>query len=283
MIPKKEDFPYTIRVVSEVLASNGSSSMASTCSSCLALMAAGVPIKNPVAGIAMGVIIDENNENNYKILTDIQGPEDHYGDMDFKVSGTQNGVNALQLDVKVSGISSSLLEQALEKAKIARLFILEKMQQAIEKPRENISQYAPKIISFKVNPEKVGEIIGSGGKTINKIIDETGVAIDIDEDNVFITGVDLEMVNKAKSIIENIIKEYQTGDIIDGVVVDIKDFGAIVEFDGNHSGLLHISELDNKRIDRVTDVVKLGDQLKLKIKRIEGGKTSLSLKDMKKS
>ncbi len=282
VVPGKDVFPYTIRVVSEVLASNGSSSMASTCSSCLALMAAGVPIKRPVAGIAMGVIIDETNDQNYKILTDIQGPEDHYGDMDFKVSGTEAGVNALQLDVKVSGIDAVLLDKALVKAKEARLFILEKIKQSIQSPRETVSKYAPKIITFKVNPEKVGEIIGSGGKTINKIIDETGVAIDIDEDSVFITGVDLEMVEKAKKIIENIIKEYEIGDVIEGTVVDIKDFGAIVEFDGRHSGLLHISELDHKRIDKVTDIVKMGDKLQLKIKRIEGGKTSLSLKDMKK-
>jgi polyribonucleotide nucleotidyltransferase len=281
MLPSKADFPYTIRVVSEVLSSNGSSSMASTCSSCLALMAAGVPIKEMVAGIAMGVIIDEKNESNYKILTDIQGPEDHYGDMDFKVAGTKNGVNALQLDVKINGIDGTLLRKALTQAKEARLFILEKMKQAIAVPRSEISQYAPKIVSFDVNPEKIGEIIGSGGKTINKIIELTETKIDIEEKTVYITGMDMEKINQAKSIIENLIKEYEIGDIVEGMVSEIKDFGAIVYFDGNNSGLLHISEIDNRRINKVTDVVKLGDKLKLKIIRVENGKISLSLKAMK--
>jgi len=282
MIPSKVDFPYTIRVVSEVLSSNGSSSMASTCSSCLALMAAGVPIKEMVAGIAMGVIIDEENESNYKILTDIQGPEDHYGDMDFKVAGTKNGVNALQLDVKINGIDGELLKKALAQAKEARMFILEKMKLAISSPRKELSQYAPKIISFEVNPEKIGEIIGSGGKTINKIIETTGTKIDIDEKTVYVMGMDLEKVMQAKSIIENLIKEYQEGDIIEGVVEELKDFGAIVYFDGNNSGLLHISEISDKRINKVTDVLKVGDQLKLKVIRVENGRISLSLKALNK-
>jgi polyribonucleotide nucleotidyltransferase len=282
MIPNKADFPYTIRVVSEVLSSNGSSSMASTCSSCLALMAAGVPLKEMVAGIAMGVIIDEKNENNYKIITDIQGPEDHYGDMDFKVAGTKNGVNALQLDVKINGIDGELLKKALAQAKEARMFILEKMKLAITEPRKEISQYAPKIISFDVNPEKIGEIIGSGGKTINKIIEMTGTKIDIEEKTVYIMGMELEKVLQAKTIIENIIKEYQEGDIVEGVVEELKDFGAIVYFDGNNSGLLHISEISDKRINKVTDVLKVGDKLKLKVIRVENGRISLSLKAMTK-
>jgi|GEM_PF-525870 len=281
MIPNKKDFPYTIRVVSEVLSSNGSSSMASTCSSCLSLMAAGVPIKEMVAGIAMGVIIDQNNESQYKVLTDIQGPEDHYGDMDFKVAGTKNGVNALQLDVKVNGIDKTLLEKALIQAKEARMFILEKMKSVISSPRSEISIYAPKIISFDVNPDKIGEIIGSGGKTINKIIELTETKIDIEEKTVYILGMDLEKVNQAKTIIENLIKEYQVGDIVEGTVDEIKDFGAIVYFDGNNSGLLHISEIDNRRINKVTDVIKLGDKLKLKVIRVENGKISLSLKALK--
>ena len=282
MIPSKTDFPYTIRVVSEVLSSNGSSSMASTCSSCLALMAAGVPLKEMVAGIAMGVIIDEKNENNYKIITDIQGPEDHYGDMDFKVAGTKNGVNALQLDVKINGIDGELLKKALVQAKEARMFILEKMKLAISSPRKEISQYAPKIISFEVNPEKIGEIIGSGGKTINKIIEVTGTKIDIEEKTVYIMGMDLEKVMQAKNIIENLIKEYQEGDIVEGVVEELKDFGAIVYFDGNNSGLLHISEISDKRINKVTDVLKVGDKLKLKVIRVENGRISLSLRGMVK-
>ena len=281
VVPAKKDFPYTIRVVSEVLSSNGSSSMASTCSSCLSLMAAGVPLKEMVAGIAMGVIIDEKNESNYKILTDIQGPEDHYGDMDFKVAGTKNGVNALQLDVKVNGINAELLRKALSQAKEARLFILETMKKAISEPRKEISEYAPKIISFEVNPDKIGEIIGSGGKTINKIIEATDTKIDIEEKTVYVLGMDMEKVLKAKNIIENLIKEYEVGDIIEGTVDEIKDFGAIVYFDSNHSGLLHISEIDHKRINKVTDVLKVGDKLRLKIIKIENGKISLSLKALK--
>jgi polyribonucleotide nucleotidyltransferase len=244
-------------------------------------MAAGVPIKEMVAGIAMGVIIDQNNESQYKVLTDIQGPEDHYGDMDFKVAGTKNGVNALQLDVKVNGIDKTLLEKALIQAKEARMFILEKMKSVISSPRSEISIYAPKIISFDVNPDKIGEIIGSGGKTINKIIELTETKIDIEEKTVYILGMDLEKVNQAKTIIENLIKEYQVGDIVEGTVDEIKDFGAIVYFDGNNSGLLHISEIDNRRINKVTDVIKLGDKLKLKVIRVENGKISLSLKALK--
>jgi polyribonucleotide nucleotidyltransferase len=280
MLPSKAEFPYTIRVVSEVLSSNGSSSMASTCSSCLSLMAAGVPLKEMVAGIAMGVIIDEKDESNYKIITDIQGPEDHYGDMDFKVAGTKNGVNALQLDVKINGIDGELLKKALAQAKEARMFILEKMKLAISSPRKELSPFAPKIISFDVNPEKIGEIIGSGGKTINKIIEVTGTKIDIEEKTVYIMGMDLEKVMQAKSIIENLIKEYQEGDIVEGVVEELKDFGAIVYFDGNNSGLLHISEISDKRINKVTDVLKIGDKLKLKVIRVENGRISLSLKSM---
>ena len=282
MIPEKKDFPYTIRVVSEVLSSNGSSSMASTCSSCLSLMVAGVPIKEMVAGIAMGVIIDQNDEAKYKILTDIQGPEDHYGDMDFKVAGTKNGVNALQLDVKVNGIDKTLLEKALVQAKEARLFILEKMKNVISEPRKEISIYAPKILSFEVNPDKIGEIIGGGGKTINKIIEMTETKIDIEDKTVYVMGMDMEKVNKAKTIIENLIREYQEGDIVEGIVDEIKDFGAIVYFDGNHSGLLHISEIDNRRINKVTDILKVGDKLQLKIIKVENGKISLSLKALKK-
>jgi polyribonucleotide nucleotidyltransferase len=230
----------------------------------------------------MGVIIDEKNENNYKIITDIQGPEDHYGDMDFKVAGTKNGVNALQLDVKINGIDGELLKKALVQAKEARMFILEKMKLAISSPRKEISQYAPKIISFEVNPEKIGEIIGSGGKTINKIIEVTGTKIDIEEKTVYIMGMDLEKVMQAKNIIENLIKEYQEGDIVEGVVEELKDFGAIVYFDGNNSGLLHISEISDKRINKVTDVLKVGDKLKLKVIRVENGRISLSLRGMVK-
>jgi len=202
--------------------------------------------------------------------------------MDFKVDRTKNGVNALQLDVKINGIDGELLKKALVQAKEARMFILEKMKLAISSPRKEISQYAPKIISFEVNPEKIGEIIGSGGKTINKIIEVTGTKIDIEEKTVYIMGMEIEKVMQAKSIIENLIKEYQEGDIVEGVVEELKDFGAIVYFDGNNSGLLHISEISDKRINKVTDVLKVGDKLKLKVIRVENGRISLSLRGMVK-
>src|SRR3990167_919638 len=277
MIPKKEEFPYAIRVVSEVLSSNGSSSIASTCASTLALMDGGVPLKKPVAGIAMGLISDGNNT--HKILTDIQGPEDHYGDMDFKVAGTRDGVTALQMDVKINGVDVKTLEKALAQAKKARLEILDHMAKTIAEPKKELSPLAPRIIIMEVHPDKIREVIGPGGKVINDIIAKTGAAIDIEDNGlVFITALNEKSGLEAKKIIEEIVKEYQVGDIVSGIVSQILNFGAIVEF-GKKDGMIHISELAPYRVNKVTDIVNVGDEVKVRIKRIENGKISLSLKD----
>ncbi|MGE4554962.1 MAG: polyribonucleotide nucleotidyltransferase [Candidatus Paceibacterota bacterium] len=279
VIPSKEEFPYTIRVVSEVLSSNGSTSMASVCASSLALMAAGVPIKTHVAGIAMGLMTDENN---YKILTDIQGPEDHFGDMDCKVAGTEKGITAIQMDLKISGIDEKIFSETLAQAKEARDFILEEMKKVIEKPRENISPYAPRIFIYKIKPEQIGELIGPGGKTIQAITRETGVTIDIEEDGtLYITAPDKEKSELALNWIKEITKEFSEGEIVEGKVAQIRDFGAIIDLGHQKSGLLHISEFPF-RVKRIEDLLKIGDVLKLKIKKIEAnGKVSLSLKDLK--
>ncbi|MEK7198123.1 MAG: polyribonucleotide nucleotidyltransferase, partial [Patescibacteria group bacterium] len=285
VIPKKEDFPYVIRVVSEVLSSNGSSSMASTCASTLALMDGGVPIKKPVAGIAMGLIMGPTSaeasagkqNTNYKILTDIQGPEDHYGDMDFKIAGTRDGVTALQMDVKINGIDIKILKDVLDAGKIARLHILDHMGKTIAEPKKELSPLAPRIITIQIHPDKIREVIGPGGKVINDIIAKTGAAIDIEDDGlVFITAENEKSGLEAKTMVEEIIKEYRVGDIIEGKVVQILDFGAIVEFGRNRDGMIHISELANRRVEKVTDIVDVGDEVKVKIKRVEGGKISLS-------
>lgn len=278
VVPKKEKFPYVIRVVSEVLSSNGSSSMGSVCGSTLALMDAGVPISKPVAGIAMGLMTNEKGD--YKILTDIQGPEDHYGDMDFKVAGTENGITAMQMDVKINGIDAKILKEVLHQAKKARLEILENMLKTIDKPRPNLSPLAPRIITVQIPIDKIREVIGPGGKVINEIIATTGAAIDIEESGlIFITAENEEIGLKTKEIIENIIKEYKVGEIITGKVTQILDFGAIVEFGKGKDGMIHISELAPYRVNKVTDIVNIGDEVAVKIKRIENGKISLSLKD----
>jgi len=278
VVPGKEKFPYAIRVVSEVLSSNGSSSMASVCGSTLALMDAGVPISKPVAGIAMGLMTEKSQ--NYKILTDIQGPEDHHGDMDFKVAGTEDGVTAMQMDVKINGIDTKILKEVLYQAKKARLEILENMSKTIGKPRPNLSPLAPRIITVQIPVEKIREVIGPGGKVINEIIAATGAAIDIEESGlIFITAENEKSGLKAKEIIEGIIKEYKVGEIITGKVVQILDFGAIVEFGKGKDGMIHISELAPYRVNKVTDIVNIGDEVTVKIKRIENGKISLSLKD----
>ena len=278
LVPKKEDFPYAIRVVSEVLSSNGSSSMASVCASTLALMDAGVPITKPVAGIAMGLMTDKKGD--YKILTDIQGPEDHYGDMDFKVAGTRNGITAMQMDVKISGIDTKILKEVLLQAKKARLEILDNMEKTIDKPRPNLSPLAPRIITIQIPVDRIREVIGPGGKVINEIIALTGATIDIEESGlIFITAENEESGLKAKEIIEDIIKEYKVGDTVTGKVTQILDFGAIVEFGKGKDGMIHISELAPRRVAKVTDIVNIGDEVKVKIKRIENGKISLSLKD----
>jgi polyribonucleotide nucleotidyltransferase len=276
VLPSVEDFPYTIRIVSEVLSSNGSSSQASICSSTLALMAAGVPILNPVAGIAMG-IVEQNGV--YKILTDIQGPEDHFGEMDFKVAGTRDGVTAIQMDIKGQGMSEEMMTQALDKARIARLTILDALQATIATPRSDVSQYAPKIESFSINPDKIRDVIGTGGKIINQIIDETGVKIDIEDSGlVFVTGEDSTQVAKAKEWILDLTYEPKVGEVFLGKVVKIMPFGAFVSLKPGLDGLIHISELSDKHINNVEDVVQLHQQVNVKIKSIDSsGKISLTL------
>lgn len=278
VIPSVEEFPYTIRVVSEVLSSNGSSSQASICGSTLSLMDAGVPIKAPVAGIAMGLIEEDGIT---KILTDIQGLEDHFGDMDFKVAGTKKGITALQMDIKVEGIKKEILEVALEKAKVARMTILENIHNTIEKPREKLSKYAPIIHIIKIDPEKIGEVIGPGGKVINKIIEQTEVKIDIDDDGkVSILSNDDNKARQAIEMIESIVKEVEVGDIYLGKVKKIVKFGAFVELKKGTEGLLHISEIAHERTREVSDVLKVGDSVKVKVIDIdeENGKISLSRK-----
>ncbi len=278
IVPGKEKFPYAIRVVSEVLSSNGSSSMASVCGSTLALMDAGVPILKPVAGIAMGLM--SNEKDDYKILTDVQGTEDHYGDMDFKVAGTEDGITAMQMDVKINGIDTKILKEVLYQAKKARLEILENMSKTIDKPRPNLSPLAPRIITVQIPIDKIREVIGPGGKVINEIIATTGATIDIEESGlIFITAENEKSGFKAKEIIEGIIKEYKVGDIVTGKVTQILDFGAIVEFGRGKDGMIHISELAPYRVNKVIDIVNIGDEVTVKIKRIENGKISLSLKD----
>lgn len=278
VIPSEKEFPYTIRVVSEILSSNGSSSMASVCGSILAMMDGGVPIKKPAAGIAMGIMFDK--QGNYKILTDIQGPEDHHGDMDFKVAGTRDGVTAIQMDVKIDGITPKVAAEVLAQAKEARLQILSKMEQAIDKPKSDLSKYAPRIYSIQINPDMIGAVIGPGGKVINEIIKETGVAIDISDDGtVLITSTDSDAANKAKGWIQDITREAVVGEIYEGKIVKIMPFGAFVEIFPGTDGLLHISEISNKRIEKVEDVLKEGEVVKVKVKEITPeGKISLSHK-----
>lgn len=277
VLPSVEDFPYAIRVVSEVLSSNGSSSQASVCGSTLALMDGGVPISAPVAGIAMGLIKDGEDVT---ILTDIQGLEDHLGDMDFKVAGTAEGITAIQMDIKIDGIDENILRQALEKAKKSRLFILDSMANTIADPRKELSKYAPKIFTMTIDPEKIGEVIGSGGKTINKIIEDTGVKIDIEDDGkIFIICENPDDAKKAMEIIESIVKEVEVGEIYRGKVVRITNFGAFVELVKGKEGMVHISKLSNERVNKVEDVVKVGDLIDVKVIEIDKmGRINLSRK-----
>lgn len=269
VIPSEEEFPYAIRLVSEVLSSNGSSSMASTCGSTLALMDAGVPIKAPVAGIAMGLIKDDNSHK-VAVLSDIQGLEDFLGDMDFKVTGTSKGITAIQMDIKIKGIDKNILTTALEQARAGRMYIMDKMLAVIEKPRAELSKYAPKIISFSINPDKIKDVIGSGGKMINKIIEETGVKIDItDEGLVYIATPDSDMAEKAKQIILNIAEDLEVGKIYSGKVVKIMNFGAFVEIAPGKDGMVHISKLSKKRVEKVEDVVKVGDEVEVEVLKID--------------
>ena len=279
VIPSEEDFPYTIRLVAEVLESNGSSSQASICAGTLALMDAGVPIKAPVAGIAMGLVSDGEN---YTILTDIQGLEDHLGDMDFKVAGTKDGITALQMDIKIQGITEQILKEALAQAKQARMEILEELTSTIAAPREELSPYAPKIEMIQIDPAKIKDVIGKGGDTINGIIEETGVKIDIDQDGkVSIASSDKEMIQKAIKIIEDLTKEVKVGEVYLGKVVRIEKFGAFVNLIKGKDGLVHISQLSNDRVNKVEDVVKLGDEVLVKVTEIDKqGRVNLSRKAM---
>lgn len=277
VIPNEVEFPYTIRLVSEVIESNGSTSQASICASTLAMMDAGVPIKAPVAGVAMGLIKDGEQVS---ILTDIQGMEDHLGDMDFKVAGTAEGVTAIQMDIKIDGIDRAILQEALEQAREGRMHILGKMIEVIDKPRETLSPYAPKIITMQINPDKIRDVIGAGGKIINKIIEETGVKIDIEQDGrVFIASTNDEMNRKAMSIIEGIVREVMVGEIYTGTVKRIEKFGAFVEILPNKDGLVHISQLSTERVGKVEDVVAIGDVITVKVTEIDQqGRINLSRK-----
>ena len=280
LIPSEEDFPYTIRLVSEVLSSNGSTSQASVCASTLALLDAGVPIKRPAAGIAMGLVTSEDLSEE-EILTDIQGIEDFFGDMDFKVAGTERGITAIQVDTKIKGLSKDCIKNSIEAAKKARLHILEKMNGCIPEAREEVSKYAPKTYSMNIHPDKIREVIGAGGKTINKIIAETGVKIDIKEDGkIFITSNDSAGGKQAMKIIEDLTKEVKSGEIYLGKVTKITQFGAFVEILPNKEGLVHISKLDVNRVNKVEDVVSVGDEILVKVTEIDNqGRINLSRKD----
>jgi polyribonucleotide nucleotidyltransferase len=280
VIPKPEKFPYTIRIVSEVVSSNGSTSMASTCAACVALMDAGVPIKEPVAGISIGLAKDEES-GKYKVLTDIQGPEDHFGDMDFKVAGTKNGITAIQMDVKIDGIDKKIIEEVLARAKDARFKILDIIKKEIPEPRKSLSPYAPKIFTLTINPAKIGEVIGPKGSVINKIIEECGVTVDVEDTGlVFITGTDEAGVEKAVNWIKGIVREVQVGEVFQGKVVKIMDFGAFVEILPGTDGLVHISKFVPARIRSVSEVVKEGDIIPVKVMSVdELGRINLSAID----
>ncbi|HZX46302.1 MAG TPA: polyribonucleotide nucleotidyltransferase [Clostridia bacterium] len=278
VIPSEEEFPYTIRLVSEILSSNGSTSQASVCGSTLALMDAGVPIKAPVAGIAMGLIMEGER---VQILSDIQGMEDFLGDMDFKVAGTAKGITAIQMDIKIAGIGKEILQKALEQARKGRLYILDKMLQVISEPRKELSPYAPKIIRTLVDPDKIRDIIGPGGRTINRIINETGVKIDIEDDGrVFIAAPDMESGERALKIIEALTKDVEVGEIYMGKVIRITNFGAFVEIAPGKEGMIHISKLAHKRVEKVEDVLQIGDEVLVKVIEIDKqGRINLSRKD----
>ena len=282
VIPPTETFPYTIRLVSETMSSNGSTSMGSVCASSLALMDAGVPIKEPVAGIAMGLIME--NENKFKVLTDLQGPEDHHGDMDFKAAGTKNGITAIQMDVKVEGVTVEILKQTLADAKIARQKIMEVMLKAIARPKDKLSPFAPRIMTLSINHEKIRDVIGPGGKTINKITEITGAEIDIEQTGlVFITAKDESSAQKAFDLVKNLTKEFEIGEELTGKVSRIFEFGAMVEIGPKQEGLVHISELAPFRVNKVRDLVKIGDEVPVKIVGIdELGRINLSIKQSSK-
>ena len=280
VLPSEDEFPYAIRTVSETFESNGSTSMASTCASCMSLMAAGVPIKKMVAGISCGLVTGETDDD-FVLLTDIQGLEDFFGDMDFKVTGTTDGITAIQMDIKIHGLTRPIVEGAIARCREARLFIMDTcMKPAISEPRKEVGQYAPKIDQISIDPQKIGDVVGKQGCVINKIIEETGVKIDISEEgNVAICGTDKEMIEKAKSIIKNIVTDIEPGQIITGKVVRIMPFGAFVELKPKKDGMIHISRLSDKRVEKVEDVVNIGDMVTVKVLDVDKmGKISLSMK-----
>ena len=283
VLPSEDDFPYAIRVVSEVLSSNGSTSQASICGSTLALMDAGVPIRKPVAGISTGLITDKEDPSKYIMLTDIQGIEDFFGDMDFKVGGTKDGITAIQVDIKIDGLTYDIIKEAFERTKVARDYILDNiMLPVIDKPRADISKYAPRIDTTQISVDKIKDVIGPGGKMINKIIDETGVKIDIEEDGkVCVYSNDPESGKKAIKMIENIAREIEVGGIYDGVVTRIMSFGAFVDLGGGKEGLLHISKISSKRVEKVEDVLAVGDEIRVKVYEIDHqGRINLTMKDL---
>ena len=281
VLPSEDEFPYAIRTVSETLESNGSTSQASICASTLSLMAAGVPITKPVAGISTGLVTGDTDDD-YIVLTDIQGLEDFFGDMDFKVAGTHDGITAIQMDIKIHGLTPAIIKEAIAKTKEAREYILtEVMEPVIAEPRDHVGEYAPKIAQMKVDPDKISEIIGKQGKTINAIIDETGVKIDInDEGRVDILGVDPAMIEKAMEIIRLIVEPVEAGAIYEGEVVRIMNFGAFVQLAPNKDGLIHISKLSRDRVEKVEDVVNIGDKVRVKVLEIDKmGRINLALRE----
>ncbi|MGX8683748.1 MAG: polyribonucleotide nucleotidyltransferase [Lachnospiraceae bacterium] len=284
VLPSVEEFPYSIRAVSETFESNGSTSMASTCASCMALMAAGVPIKSQVAGISCGLVTGDADED-FVLLTDIQGLEDFFGDMDFKVTGTHKGITAIQMDIKIHGLTKAIVEQAISQCREARLFIMDEfMKEAIAEPRPTVNEYAPKIDYMQIDPEKIGEVVGQRGKTINEIIKRTGVQIDIEDDgSVSICGNDAKGMEMAKKYITTIVSEFEEGQVLDGVVVSIKEFGAFVEFAPGKEGMVHISKIANRRIEHVEDVLTLGDKVTVVcLGKDRMGRLSFSMKDVNK-
>ncbi len=285
VLPSEEEFPYAIRAVSETFESNGSTSMASTCASCMSLMAAGVPIKRMVAGISCGLVTGETDDD-FVLLTDIQGLEDFFGDMDFKVTGTTEGITAIQMDIKIHGLTRQIVEGAIARCREARLFIMDNcMKPAIAEPRKEVSKYAPKIIQMSIDPQKIGDVVGQRGKTINAIIDATGVKIDITDDgNVSICGTDPDAMAKARKMIETIVTEFEEGMILEGKVVSIKDFGAFLEFAPGKEGMIHISKIAKERINHVEDVLTLGDVVKVVcLGKDKMGRFSFSMKDLKEN
>ena len=280
VLPSVEEFPYAIRSVSETMESNGSTSMASTCASCMSLMAAGVPIKKPVAGISCGLVTGETDED-YLVLTDIQGLEDFFGDMDVKVTGTKEGITAIQMDIKIHGLTRPIVEEAIKRAREARLFIMDGvMHDAISEPRKELSPYAPKIITLQIEPEKIGDVIGKQGKTITAIIDETGAKIDIDDNGmVSISGIDLAALERAKEIILSIVNDIEPGQILEGTVVRMMNFGAFVQLSPTKDGMVHISKLSDKRVNEVEDVVHIGDKVRVKVIEVDKmGRINLSMR-----